>query len=336
MENFPLKNYFDLLIDPKIDDVTDCPVCITGIAHIINEIYIDLTKHSQEGKFQELLKKNSLYNIYSWKNNIYPIPIWKIKQLLLFWKNACNKSESEYTQLYNRMFQEATYFKAKCSPVNIKIIKSIDTKLAYLLGIIYADGALRNIWLTFKNEKRFRWEITVTEELESNLETIIPLLEEIFGIKTNVKTVCSGRWYRILFQSMIFFRILNNLFEMPMGYKKGKLKIPSLLKEAPFEIKKYFVSGFFDGDGWCSILNTKKKFTSVVAVSQSSKEILEDLNDVLKEAGLNFKLNNKKRGQYIWYDLITKSKKQIKLFQNEFNFYYPNKRERLKVLVDSF
>lgn len=331
-----LDNYLDLLLDEEIDNITKCPVCIDGISEQLKNIHNDLLKKC-EGHLQEFLKQNRLFQgYYSHKNNVYPIPIIKLKKLLLLWKEMCHMPQEDYQNLYNKIFEKAEYLKAKCSPVNINVIKSIDAKLAYLLGIIYADGSLRDIWWTYKREKRFRWEISVTEELSENLDGIVRLLKEIFSIRTNVKAVYEGRWYRILFQSMILFRIFNKLFEMPMGYKKGKLRIPKTIKNSPFKIKKYFLIGFFDGDGWCSNFNHKKRFTPTIAVNQSSKEILEDLNEILKEAGLNFHINTAKRNSYKWYTLVTKDKKQIKRFQEVFHFRYSNKKERLKTLIESF
>ena len=334
--NIKLKNYFDLLIDKNIDDRTKCPICISCISDILNRIYLDLKKNIKEGEFQRFLKENSLFGLYHWKENYYPILLIKLKKLLLMWKEVCNKSLNESNNLYENIYEKTTFLKAGKSPVNIKAIKYLDSKLVYILGIIYADGSLRDIWLTQKKEKRFRWEITITDESYQNLQKIVQLLEEIFNIKTNVKSVYGGRWYRILFNSLILHRILNKIFEMPMGYKKGKLKIPTVIKKASFDIKRYFLVGFFDGDGMCSRFNKKKKFTPVISVSQSSKEILQDLNEILKEKGFNFRLNQKKRNKFEWYVLETKDKEQIKRFQEEFGFMYHNKKERLKLLVESF
>jgi len=331
-----LKNYFDLLVDKEIDEKTECPICIQGISKILDQIHKEIKTHYTGPSIQRFFREKSLYGIYHWKKDWFPIPIYQLKRLLLLWQEVCNKSQEDLNDLYDRIYQEATHFKAKCSPIVINIVKSIDTDLAYLLGLIYADGALRNIWLTLQNEQRFRWEITITEELAENLQGITLILNTLFGIKTNVKSVYGGRWYRILFQSMILFRILNKVFKMPIGYKKGKLSIPKIIREAPFEIKKHFLIGFFDGDGWCSNFNPKKKFTPILAANQSSKKILEELNDILKEGGLNFHINIAKRDQHTWYNLVTKDKGEITRFQDQFGFGYRNKQERLKTLVNSF
>lgn len=332
----PLENYLDLLLDEDIDNLSNCPICVEGISDIIKIINDDL-KNNLEGKFQKTIKKHlSLTSYFAWKNAKYPIPIVKLRILLNLWKQVCNKSQTEYDEIYNLCFQKANYFKAMCSPVNIKVIKSLNQNVAYFLGILYADGALRDIWLTYENERRFRWEVTITEEFNQNLNNVTILLEDIFNIKTGVKEVYNGRWHRILFQSMILHRLLNKLFEMPMGYKKGRLRIPQIIKDAPFEIQKYFLIGFFDGDGSCSNLTNAKHFTPVVALSQSSKEILFDLMEILEHKDLKFRFHKKTREKHVWYVIETKDKQIIKKFYEEFGFIYINKRERLKKLIESF
>jgi len=331
-----LKNYLSLLVDEEIDEKTDCPICIAGVSQIIEEICADIKNNVEKGTFQAFLSEHSVNGIYGWKTNRYPIPINRLYNLMFLWQWKCNKTLIDYSKISKRIFEDASSLKAKCSPVNIKIAKRMNKDLAYLLGVLYADGSLRNIWLTDSNESRFRWEITITEERKENLEPVVALLDKIFGIKTNVKAVYGGRWYRILFQSMILHRILHKLFEMPMGYKKGKLRIPKLIKKAPLEIKKQFVIGFFDGDGMCSRYNPTKKFTKVLSVSQSDKEILEDISQILDETGLNFRLTKSKRDKYVWYRLGTKSTKQITKFQELFGFRYENKKKRLKKLVNNF
>ena len=176
----PLNNYFDLLVDEKIDSISKCPVCIDGICDILDGIYDELKIHYKGGQFQRFLRIHLLYGIYHWKENYHPVPISKLKLLLALWKKTCNKNIDEYGEILNRIFQKATYFKACRSPVKVKVIRFLDTKLVYLLGVIYADGALRDIWLTQRNEGRFRFEISITDEKEENLKIIVDLLKEQF------------------------------------------------------------------------------------------------------------------------------------------------------------
>ncbi len=335
-ESVKLRNYLDKLIDEKIDKLTKCPVCISGISDILYKLNEELKSNYNGKSIQRFLKEKSLYGIYQWKKDWYPIPLNKLKEYLLLWKNICGKSEEEYTQVYDKIFLGGTYFRAKCSPIKVKIIKSIGSDLAYLLGIIFADGALRNIWLTYQNEGRLRWEISITDKLPNNLTAITGIIHKLFGIKTNVKIVYGGRWHRILFQSMILHRLLNEVFEMPMGYKKGKLKIPKIIKESPYKIRKDFLIGFFDGDGSCSNLKSKGKAYPLITVAQSNKEILSELNEILKESGFNFNLYAKRRKGYCWYVLETKDKNQIIQFEHNIGFRDKIKRERLRLLVDDF
>jgi intein/homing endonuclease len=330
-----LENYFDLLVDAKIDNITNSPICIEGIHNIINQIYLDLKDSIPLGKFQSILTTQfPITTFLHWKNGVYPIPIVKLKKLLGFWKLTCNKTTIEKNNIYNDCFSKSTYFRAMNAPNKIKIVKGLTPELSYFLGLLYADGSLRNIWLTFEKERRFRWEITITDEASCNLHNVLIYINNLFGIKTNVKKVYQGRWYRILFSNMILLRLLNQLFDMPLGFKKGKLRIPKIILNSSFEIKKNFVVGFFDGDGWVNKNPTSR--TPTVELAQSSDAILQDISQILSEKNMVFRLNKKNANNYDYYTLTTKSKKNIKLFQEHFGFQHPHKVERLKNLVNAF
>ena len=337
MDKIPIPNYLDLMIDEKIDSSTKSPVCLDGISHVLQEIYEEIKKCYVGNAFKKILEERALLGLYSWKNGVYPIQIFKLKKFLNLWMEICNKTAEEYNTLYERCYQEATYFRAQNSPFHIKIVKGLDKNLAYFLGVLYADGSLRNIWLVYKGKRnRFQYEITITDESAQNLMTIVKLFENIFNLKTNVKKVYGGKWFRILFSSMVLHRLFNKVFDMPMGYKKGKLRIPDIIKNAPFEIKSQFVKGFFDGDGWCSDSHLDKKVYPVVSVSQSDKLILQDINEILIEKGFNFRFIVRKRDHLTWYELNTKSMKQIRTFYDEVGFGYKNKMKRLENLIDYY
>lgn len=330
-----LDNYFDLLIDEKLDSKTNCPICVDGVSEEIQRIYLEIKQAYKGNEFQKSLIPRCSKGIYYWKQGLYPVPIYRIKQLLTLWQEICNKSDEESLAFYNQIFDKSTYFRAKCCPTRVKIIKELTPHLAYLIGNLYSDGSLRDIWLTLQNKKRFVYEITITDEFTVNLQLICDIFSDILGVKTNVKGVYGGRWYRILFSNMIIHRMFNKIFNMPMGYKKNRLRVPELIYKSDFEIKKNFLIGFFDGDGACN-KTREGKFTPIVSVSQSSKGILEDLDQILREGGLFFNIYKKFRDKYEWYTLETKDKKNIRKFKETFGFYHPIKKERLDSLVKSF
>tara|TARA_Y100000310_G_scaffold89923_1_gene87115 strand:+ start:68411 stop:69469 length:1059 start_codon:yes stop_codon:yes gene_type:complete len=331
-----LDNYLDLMIDEEIDGKNNCPVCIDGISEIITKIYLEV-KAQKPGELRKILKPIVHHRTFhSWRTGTDPVPIVKLKELIALWKSVCNKSIKESEALYDHAFLIARNFRARKSPHRVRIIREIDENLSYLIGVIYADGALTDPWLALRNKGRFVYEISITEHLQNNLKPAVKHFESIFGVTTNVKSVYSGRWYRILFNSLIIHRLLHQLFEMPLGYKKGKLIIPTLIKDSPFDIKKHFLVGFFDGDGWCTKTLNGTNFTPSVAASQSSRFILEDLQDILSEAGLNFNINTSTRDIYKWYTLVTKDRKQIQRYKDIFGFRYQNKKESLQKLTQSF
>ena len=177
-----LQNYLDLMIDEKIDNITRGPICINGVSKIIEKIYLDLKINISKGNFQKTLIINGFNctTFFSWKNNKYPIPIIKVKKLINFWKDICNKTDKECKETYDQFYRKAKYFRMFRSPLKIKVIKELDEDLSYLIGILFSDGCLRNIWKTYRNKGRFRFEISITDEFSDNLEISINLLNKLF------------------------------------------------------------------------------------------------------------------------------------------------------------
>ena len=138
----------------------------------------------------------------------------------------------------------------------------------------------------------------------------------------------------MLFSSLILHRFFNKVFEMPIGYKKGKIRIPAIIKEASLSIKKYFVIGFFDGDGYCNKTFLRRNFTPVVSVSQASRKMLEDIKEILLEGGVHMNLIKRTRANHIWYELNTKDRQQIRNFRKSFGFRYRTKSQNLNLLVE--
>ena len=327
-----LKNYLDLMIDVRADKIGNCPVCIDGISTILQEIHTDL-KEKAQGNIQKMLETYGVKSgFYNWKVGRYPVPIAKIKKILEMECEICQKTNKEKEELYDRIFRKATFFRSFKTNVKIRVVKELTPRLAYLLGVLYADGSLRDTWNTYQKEGRFRYEITITDESKEHLENVRMLLDEEFNIKTNVKTVYN-RWHRLLFYSGSLHRMLSKVFEMPIGYKKGKLKVPDIINNAPDEIKKYFIMGFFDGDGSCTKIKKQKKISPIIHVSQSDPKILIEIQNLLKNFELDFKLHKKRREKFVWYMLETKSKTTIKKYSQIIGFLHPDKKARLDWLV---
>ena len=165
------------------------------------------------------------------------------------------------------------------------------------------------------------------------------IIEEL-GIKTGLQRTDStmiGANIKKMTRLSLFHKVLSNLVKdlLKHGVVPNKSKIFKYPNLNNRKLDLAFLLGFFDGDGACSNFNKKKRFTPIVSVSQSAKEILEDINEILNERNLIFRLYRKTRKSYVWYVLKTKNKMQIKKYREEFGFLYPNKRKRLKVLVEN-
>ncbi len=77
---------------------------------------------------------------------------------------------------------------------------------------------------------------------------------------------------------------LNRVFEMPIGKKKGKLRVPSVICTAGPELRRWFVAGFFDADGDTpKVRRNGHKVRPRVRIKQASVDILHDIKRILHE-----------------------------------------------------
>lgn len=153
-------------------------------------------------------------------------------------------------------------FNFKKNPIHINYFKKLNTRNAYILGYLFADGYVR---------KQKIGDGYILSFLSIDKELIDKIKDE-FGIqhrKTEIrqsgyKKFTSNRLCKI--QEAYFIRISNYYFikylikqGMPIGRKSFRIKIPKEITEN----KSFFFSffrGFFDGDG--SINSIKNKFQS--------------------------------------------------------------------------
>jgi hypothetical protein len=138
----------------------------------------------------------------------------------------------------------------KCN-INPDLFYNITNKeIAYLLGLIWADGFLN----PSKNGKNSNLGFTMVKE---DIDVIKPVLESIgkwnyYGRKQPVKT-----WRPSINVITNNKRIFNFLIEYDYD-KKSYVSADKILSKIPDDLKHYFFRGLIDGDG-CFYHYTPKK-----------------------------------------------------------------------------
>lgn len=177
-----------------------------------------------------------------------------------------NLMELAKVNLWNEIFETATFLGGKTFSNKIKIPKEMTPELAYFAGAL-RDGAIS----TYKSE------LIISQKSKEWLEKRIqPILQKVFGINCNIsgprkKDNC----YYIKFRSVALFAIIKIL----LNWKKGEWRTPEIILRSPLEIQKEYIKGFYEAEG----SDNKKGGLEIFQAWSSFNECppLQDIKEIL-------------------------------------------------------
>lgn len=182
----------------------------------------------------------------------------------------CNKYNIGYSSLskYLKDYLHIKIEKRIKVKFNEHIFDSIDTEeKAYLLGFIFADGTISSYPLEEGKKNIYTFELSLKADDYSHLEKLKYLLN------TDRPILVSENRCRLLVNSKHFWKTLNSYGCTPR--KSLTLKFPSKSIFKDRSLIRYFIRGYFDGDGCISYSN--KGHTSINMQLLGTKEFLDVL-----------------------------------------------------------
>jgi hypothetical protein len=210
-------------------------------------------------------------------------------------------------------------FGSKGSQANIRI-PYLNKELAYLIGYLYGDGTLS----LHKGSGRIEFYDSSKEFLMDISEIIKREFEyNNFKFMKDKRSNC----FILRINSILLLFLFNELFEMPIGKKKGKLAIPELIKNPKYI--KDFISGFFDAEGH---IYYTPKYGYRITFTQNDKKILDEIKNVLN----NFNISDIKITEYRknMFELRINRKENFHKFINTFKINHPNRVSRIKQALE--
>lgn len=194
-------------------------------------------------------------------------------------------------------------------------------KMAYILGLFVADGCIY-----IDNEKRYK-SFICSKDLD-----MLEFVKNEIKPEGNINHSKDGT-SRIWFINKEFVMDL-----MSMGVLPRKTYDP-MLPEIPKEYRKYFLLGYFDGDGsvWINI-NNKVLSTSFTCYS---KQFLQKIGDILHdEIGIIPKIYKDNRENSNTNNMIFSTKESLGLYHyfydNNKNFYLNRKYNKFNEWLDNY
>jgi len=206
---------------------------------------------------------------------------------------------------------------------------SISKELIYLVGYLYGDGFL----------SANRYSIGFSDEYQSQISNINKNIKKLFSCKCWI--LIEDKRSILLLHSKAIRLFFNRIFEMPMGEKYSKLKVPAIIKKLSIPLKLDFLRGLIDADGGiCRIEDYSEipswvKKSPQIDLAQKSHSFLLQVKDLFSDVGITaagpyYNKNNK------CYKLVIGGKNRIIACQKIKLFRHPIKNWRLNKLVDAF
>ena len=208
----------------------------------------------------------------------------------------------------------------------------ISKELAYIVGVLAGDG---NIFVRkYKNDYRIKCVGNPKDEKEFYNDILKPLFKKVFNIVIDVKDQDSGTTYGFYIYSRSLVRYLTEVFELPIGKKYNKLKIPRLLKGT--SLIAPFLEGLADTD-FCITYKKKGTYPCIIG-SSNSKEFMKEIASELKKIGLriyetyDYKLIEPrfKKGYSLINRIEINGKKNLTLWMDKIGFSSPKHLKKIK------
>lgn len=262
-------------------------------------------------------------------------PIILIEEILKIWKNSFDISEIEYEKTMNIINNSFESFQCKIKlSQRVKTVKEIDINLAKIIGAHLADGYLQ------KSKGRISatiYKLKITDERKDDILNFKKWVEECFGLENiSVKYNDENNEWRCWVRNKIIGRYFERIFGVPTGKKFDIAKEPEIIKKSSLEIRRAFALGVFTFDGGV-------KTTGMVALTTKSKQLADDLIEILKLDNLKMNLTyNKPRNIFALESETGRNKETIKKWLKYFEcgiwkykrldfFLHPNKYPKQKI-----
>jgi len=248
------------------------------------------------------------------------VPIWALELIYNIDK-----------KIIDEIYHSNIYFTAR----NKKDVlpKSINPKLAYLIGYLHGDGHIDS------NGKR----ISFFDKHMEQLELINRLIKIIFNVEGSIY-IRKNKIYNSKSPTLDIRRAtVNSFFSEVIGIKRGKRdanKIPSIVKQNKI-LLKWYLCGLFDAEG-AMPLNPKNRREIYIDIAMKDKDLIYSVKLLLeKEFGIKsygpyvrIAKNNKIKNPTIESELKIRKLSEINKFLSIIGTIHPDKLRRKELMLN--
>lgn len=204
----------------------------------------------------------------------------------------------------------------------VLIPENLDSDLSYFIGLLITDGHV----CSDISKDRSNYQVKLYTSYSDEKDEIIRLIRRLFhytattrGRKYGFNRVTN---YEICISSKELVSYLHHKFEIPLGRKSEKVRVPRIFFTENDENLSSFIRGVFDGDGTI----TGGQFR----ICSGSRLFLEDIIKLLNKMGVGSGVvrKNSKYEKTFVFSISDKDslKRLFALLYQKVGFYYLRKR----------
>lgn len=167
------------------------------------------------------------------------------------------------------------------------LIPSMDSSVWELFGICLGDGCLSKYFSN--SENIWRYEVAFTGHRNDDREYynnfLLPLLHSKFLLKTKARERSYDNTIRIHIRSKKIFDFFQKI-GMPVGKKKGKLRISKNILESSKQTKAAILRGLLDTDGQIFARKDENYRYPYLIITSADQTFLKQLKKIIREFDL--------------------------------------------------
>jgi len=189
--------------------------------------------------------------------------------------------------------------------------KPVQPKMAYFVGVAAGDGGFNGekVWTLVDGGKKHQ-----LKHSKKFLESISSLIEDRFKVNTGIRK--RKNRYELYVSNKWFCRFLQNYYNLPSSYKKGKLSRPEIFNNES-QISAYW-RGVFDADGAVA------KNSNRITLSSATRSFLEQCRNDFDRWGISVH-EIRQPGSY----LLRLRPEAVPKFADKVGFSHPRKKKLL-------
>ncbi|MFQ6055777.1 MAG: LAGLIDADG family homing endonuclease, partial [Methanosarcinales archaeon] len=195
----------------------------------------------------------------------------------------------------------------------IEFPTEMNEELAEFLGFVIGEGNIDKNSIHITNKEK-----TITKRVRY-------LSNKLFGINAIETQDKRNKVRRISLGSKALVFLFNLIFDIPIGKKNDKVKIPTQILKSPNSVLKSFIRAYFDGEGYVGENSREMEITS------ASKDLISTLGMALLRFGILSSYSSRKIGDNYYYRLFIRGR-FAEIYAEKISSIVDSKLARLKKL----